>query len=134
MKFSHFTFLLLLLLAGCAATDAPTASSASLGELNKACPVTVREVLANGSVSRNEIIRPEHVLSIEPGPNGDPQDMSLQVTLDTVGSQRMHTYTSDNVGGQLATFCGDTEVSRATIREPFSNRFIIQMPIVPSGT
>ena len=134
MRFSHVAFVPLLILAGCINTDAPAASDAPLGELKKACPVTVREVLANGSVSRNEIIRPEHVLSIDPGPYGDAENLSLQVTLDAVGGQRMHAYTSDNVGGQLATFCGDTEVSRATIREPFSSRFIIQMPVVASGT
>jgi hypothetical protein len=45
----------------------------------------------------------------------------------------MLSYTKSSKGGSIAAFCGDTEVYRATIWEPFGNHFRVALN-QPGGT
>lgn len=137
MKFRSESLVLALALAGCSQGTPPLDPAAASRELLAACPLSIREVLPNGAVSRNSIVRPEHVSRMEPQVQREYDYFAVSVTLNPAGSRRMLSHTSANVGKEIAVLCGDDEMSRPTILKPSSDQFLFQLPSVdssPGGT
>jgi preprotein translocase subunit SecD len=90
--------------------------------------MSIREVMDNGQLATRPFIRPEHVARLDPAPKLFPEDdPAMFVTLTGQGEKRMLSYTQSRVGKAMATFCGDKEISRATIIQPFGNHFRVSV-------
>jgi len=86
--------------------------------------MSIREVKDNGQLATRPFIRPEHVARLDPAPKLFPEeDPAMFVTLTAQGEKRMLSYTKSSTGKDIATFCGDMEIFRATIYQPFGNHF-----------
>lgn len=125
---------LVLLAGGCSESPDPPDKEALLQTLKSECPLSFREVLDKGKLATQPFIRPEHVARLDVAPKLSPEaDPAMLVTLTAQGERRMLSYTKSSVGRSIAAFCGDTEVSRATIFEPFGNHFQVALR-APGGT
>ena len=126
MKALAFTLLFLALLAvGCAKSPESPAAATISRALMAQCPLSFREVLSNGALATQAFVRPEHVARLDASSQAES---TLLVTLTAEGEDHMRRHTESHVGGSIATFCGETEVSRATINAPFGNRFEVAVP------
>jgi preprotein translocase subunit SecD len=96
--------------------------------------MSIREVMDNGHLAARPFIRPEHVARLDAAPKLFPEeDPAVFVTLTAQGEKRMLSHTENSIGKAVAAFCGNTEISRATITRPFGNNFRVFVR-VPGGT
>ncbi|MEJ1095479.1 MULTISPECIES: hypothetical protein [unclassified Pseudoxanthomonas] len=90
------------------------------------CDLSFRAVTPNGTLSITELIRPEHIASVERMEPSFAGDHPWFVTLTNTGAERMLEHTSTNVEGQIAMLCDSREINRTLILEPFAKHFIVQ--------
>ena len=101
-------------------------AGAACGRDLPTCNLSIRAVTPQGTPSINQLIRPEHVASVEKMEPNYPGDDPWFVTYTRVGAKRMLDHTTNNAGGILAVFCDDREISRPHILGPFGHAAIIQ--------
>ena len=119
-------FLLILVsLAGCAESESSVAQgdNAELSAFLEVCPLTVRAVGASGETESLSVVRPEHISRVEPVASFVEGEHAVLVHLGDEGGQRMLRYTESHSGQEMAVYCGEDELYRATILEPFASPF-----------
>ena len=106
-----------------AEAERPLTSSQATAILTDACPLYVRGVNSDGTLSPYPFIRPEHVASMLRAKPLYEGENALWVTLTPVGAKRMHDQTAKSISVKMAVFCGDTELNRPLIVGPVSTSF-----------
>lgn len=117
--------LFVALAIGCAKIDdeGPAQLSADARAFLETCPLAIHAVSPSGVTQDFTIIRTEHISSIEPAASFAEGEHAILVYLNEEGRRRMLRYTSANTGREMANFCSDIEMYRATIQAPFSSPF-----------
>ena len=121
----HLLGSVLLLAAACTepAAGPKLSSKAETEEFLMTCPLSIRPINADDSVQNFQVVGPEHVEAFHGDRAHVEGESAVYVVLNEDGNRRMLRYTKGHVGGEMAVFCGDEEMSRATIAEPFSSPF-----------
>ena len=135
MRFLTIPFSVLLGI-GCSQAPELLDPAAVSRNLMSECRLSCHEVLDNGKLTPWPFIGSQHVASLgvaqKPFPDAEP---AIFVTLTAEGEKRMLNYTKNHIGHSIAAFCGDAEVYRAVISEPFGNHFNVSFPLdQPDGT
>ncbi|WP_157475081.1 hypothetical protein [Lysobacter sp. Root494] len=105
-------------LVGCTQSTDPALQKAQ-ADLIAACPFSIHEVFVTGNPAKRSFIGPEHVASITAAPENYPgEQRAILVTLTAKGEQKMLRFSQEAIGESVAFFCGETEMSRATILAP----------------
>ena len=118
-----------LALAACTVSTQPGTPSNAVASaaLKASCELRVRPVAADTGSLGPEIVGPAEVAAIRPATPEYEGELGMSVELSAAGQEKMLSYTRVHVGEPLAIFCGDNEVSRATILEPFAGPFRVHV-------
>jgi hypothetical protein len=119
------TVLIAASMTACAGTEGEGSASTpeELRAFLDACPLAIHAVNSSGETQDFSIVRPEHIASFRVGATYAKEELALFVHLSEEGDGRMLRYTKQNVGGLVAIYCGDDEMYKATILEPYSSPF-----------
>jgi len=85
-------------------------------------------VVVDGKPMTQAVITGEHVTGLKTSTDARSGRATLNVEIGKAGADRLHKHTEENLGEQLAVFCEDEEIWRATINSPFAKRFSILLP------
>lgn len=90
------------------------ADPASAHDLSR-CKLSVRAVLPNGQLSINDLIRPEHVVSVQRMEPNYPGNEPWFLTFNGPGKERILDFTYHNPASQLAVLCNAKRFGALTL-------------------
>jgi preprotein translocase subunit SecD len=88
------------------------------------CKLSVYKVDPKHSTLGAQILAPDQVVSIARFQTGIPDEIAWQVQLTTTGAVANKSFSSKNIGNQIAILCNGKEISRPTIEGPSGATFV----------